>query len=317
LFQFIIKRLLQAVLMIFGVSIILYALIKLMPGDPFQMYLENPSASPAAIAAIRDKYGLDKPIIIQYLNWLKNTVRGDWGRSYSNQRPVMELIAMKFGPTLQLASFAFLLSIIIAIPMGIVGAIKKNSIYDYLTTGLNYLGISMPVFWFALMLQLLFAVHLGWLPSAGRVTIGPRGGTPADIFSHILMPGFVLALIYIASWSRYTRNNYVEVLGQDYIRTAQAKGLNNLQIYGGHALRNAIIPLITVITLDMPTLMAGAVTTETVFSWPGMGFFFMDSLNKRDYPVLMGILLINSLLVIIFNLIADILYAVLDPRIKY
>jgi peptide/nickel transport system permease protein len=229
----------------------------------------------------------------------------------------MQMIFMKFGPTLQLASFAFVLALIIAIPMGIVGAIKKNSLFDYLTTGLNYLGISMPVFWFALMLQLLFAVYLGWLPSAGRVTIGPRGGTPADLFSHILMPGFVLSLIYIASWSRYTRNNYMEVLSQDYIRTAQAKGLNNFQIYGGHALRNAVIPLITVITLDMPTLMAGAVTTETVFSWPGMGFFFMDSLNKRDYPVLMGILLINSLLVILFNLIADILYAVMDPRIKY
>ena len=317
MFQYIIKRLLQAFLMIIAVSIILYVLIKLMPGDPFQMYLENPSASPEAIAAVREKYGLDKPIYIQYLNWLKNTASGDWGRSYSNQRPVMELIGMKFGATLQLASFSFILALLIAIPMGVLGAIKKNSTFDYLTTGFNYLGISMPVFWFGLMLQLLFAVKLGWLPSAGRMSIGPAGGTFIDTFKHMIMPGFVLALIYIASWSRYTRNNYMDVLSQDYIRTAQAKGLSNFQIYGGHALRNAIIPLVTVITLDIPTLMAGAVTTETVFSWPGMGFFFMDSINRRDYPVLMGILLIIALLIILFNLIADILYAILDPRIKY
>lgn len=315
--SFIIKRLIQAILMIIGVSVILYTLIKLMPGDPFQMYLENPSASPEVIEAVRIKYGLDQPIPIQYLNWLKNTIRGDWGRSYSNQRPVMELIGMKFQATLILASFSFVLAVLIAIPMGIFGAIKKGKLFDYLSTGLNYLGISMPVFWFALMLQLLFSVNLRWLPSAGRVTIGPQGGTLMDQFLHLIMPGFVLALIYIAAWSRYTRNNYLEVLSQDYIRTAQAKGLNKLQIYGGHALRNAVIPLITVITLDIPTLLAGAVTTETVFSWPGMGFFFMDSINKRDYPVMMGILLINALLIIVFTLIADILYVIMDPRIKY
>jgi peptide/nickel transport system permease protein len=288
-----------------------------MPGDPFQMYLENPNASAEQIEFVRRHYGLDRPVYVQYANWVKNVLRGNWGVSYNSRRPVMELIKSKIRPTVELSFFALNVALLISIPLGVTSAVKKNSLFDYSTTGLTYLGISMPVFWFGLMLQLLFSVRLGWLPSAGRATLGSRGGGPLDIFMHLLMPGFVLALVYIASWSRYTRTNYTEVLNQDYIRTAFAKGLTNSQIYGGHALRNAIIPLVTVVTLDIPVLFSGAVVTETIFSWPGMGFFFIDSLNKRDYPVLMGILLINALLVIICNLAADILYAILDPRVKY
>lgn len=315
--KFVVKRLLQAMLMVAGVSVVIYVLIQLMPGDPFQMYLDNPYASPEQIEAIRRHYGLDQPIIVQYFHWVKNMLRGDWGVSYSSQRPVLELIKVKVRPTVELTLFSLLLASAIAIPMGVISAIKKNSLFDYGTTGLAYLGISMPVFWFGLMLQLLFSVQLGWLPSSGRTSFGPLGGTPLDLIRHLLMPGFVLSLIYIASWSRYTRNNYIEVLSQDYIRTARAKGLPDVRIYGGHAMRNAMIPLVTVITMDIPVLFSGAVVTERVFSWPGMGMFFIDSLNKRDYPVLMGILLISALLVILCNLVADLLYAVLDPRIKY
>ncbi len=317
MFKFIVKRLLQTVLMVIGVSLIIYMLIQLMPGDPFQMYLDNPYASPEQIELIRKHYGLDQPIPVQYLNWAKNILKGDWGVSYNSRRPVMEVIATKVRPTVELTLFALVLAAVIAIPLGVFSSIKKNSLFDYTTTGLTYLGISMPVFWFGLMLQLIFSVSLRWLPSAGRTSFGPIGGTALDLFRHMIMPGFVLALIYIAGWSRYTRNNYTEVLSQDYIRTAKAKGLSNIRIYGSHALRNAIIPLVTVMTMDIPVLFSGAVVTETIFSWPGMGSFFMDSLNKRDYPVLMAILLISALLVIICNLIADILYAVLDPRIKY
>ena len=263
------------------------------------MYLDNPYASPEQIEAIRRHYGLDQPIIVQYFHWVKNMLRGDWGVSYSSQRPVLELIKVKVRPTVELTLFSLLLASAIAIPMGVISAIKKNSLFDYGTTGLAYLGISMPVFWFGLMLQLLFSVQLGWLPSSGRTSFGPLGGTPLDLIRHLLMPGFVLSLIYIASWSRHTRNNYIEVLSQDYIRTARAKGLPDVRIYGGHAMRNAMIPLVTVITMDIPVLFSGAVVTERVFSWPGMGMFFIDSLNKRDYPVLMGILLISALLVIL------------------
>jgi len=312
-----ISRLLQSVLILFSVSILIYALIQFMPGDPFLMYLENPHASLEQIELVRRHYGLDRPLPVQYINWVTNVLKGDWGISYNSKRPVVELLALKIRPTVELASFSFLLALIIAVPLGVCSSIKKNSVFDYITTCLSYLGISMPVFWFGLMLQLLFSVHLRLLPSAGRTTFGPKGGSLFDIFLHLMMPGFVLALIYIASWSRYTRNNYTEVLSQDYIRTAKAKGLYDFQIYGGHALRNAVIPLVTVITLDIPVLFSGAVVTETIFSWPGMGFFFIDSLQKRDYPVLMGILLINVLLVLICNLLADILYAFLDPRIKY
>jgi peptide/nickel transport system permease protein len=317
LLSYILKRVLQSLFMLIAVSAIIYGLIKLMPGDPFQMYLDNPSASPAAIAKVREKYRLDDPIVLQYFTWVKNTASGDWGVSYNSQRPVMELIKIKFGATIQLSSFALFLALIVGMPMGVISSIKKNSKLDYTTTALSYLGISMPVFWFGLMLQLLFSVFLGWLPSAGRISTGASSGSFTDLLSHMIMPGLVLSLIYIASWSRYMRNNYTEVLNQDYIRTAKAKGLSDFQIYGIHALRNAIIPLLTIIALDLPALFAGAVVTETIFSWPGLGFFFITSLNMRDYPVLMGILLINALLVIVCNLIADLVYVLFDPRIKY
>lgn len=314
--KYVLKRILQSIPMLIGVSIIIFSLIQFMPGDPFEMYMENPNASMEEIAKVKAHYGLDKPIPVQYLNWAGNMLTGDWGVSYNSRRPVLDLILQKLGPTVELTLSAFVLAAVIAIPMGVFSAIKKNSLFDYATTTMTFLGISMPVFWFGLMLQLLFSVQLGWLPSAGRTSLGSGGGG-LDLLRHLIMPAFVLALIYIASWSRYARNNYSEVLDQDYIRTARAKGLRESAVLGGHALRNAIIPLVTVITLDIPVLFSGAVVTETIFSWPGMGSFFMDSLNKRDYPVLMGILMISAVLVIISNLVADILYAALDPRIKY
>jgi peptide/nickel transport system permease protein len=301
--------------MLIGVSIIIYALVQAMPGEPFDMYLENPNISFEEIQKIKTHYGLDQPVHIQYLNWAKNMLKGDWGISYNTKRPVLELLAEKVRPTIELTLTAFVISAILAIPLGVFGAIKKNSLFDYFTTTLTFLGISMPVFWFGLMLQLLFSVKLGLLPSAGRTSFGAGG--VLDLIKHLIMPAFVLSLIYIAGWSRYARNNFLEVMNQDYIRTARAKGLKETTVLGGHALRNAMISLVTIVTLDIPVLFSGAVVTETVFAWPGMGRFFMDSLHKMDYPVLMGILMINALLVIFSNLLADILYACLDPRIKY
>ncbi len=315
--KYVIKRILQAIPMLIGVSIIIYALVQAMPGEPFDMYLENPNISFEEIQKIKAHYGLDQPVYIQYLNWAKNMSKGDWGISYSTKRPVLELLAEKVRPTIELTLTAFVISIIIAIPLGVFGAIRKNSIFDYSTTTLTFLGISMPIFWFGLMLQLLFSVKLGWLPSAGRTSFGVSGSETVDLIKHLIMPAFVLSLIYIAGWSRYSRNNFLEVMNQDYIRTARAKGLKETTVLGGHALRNSMISLVTIITLDIPVLFSGAVVTETVFAWPGMGRFFMDSLNKMDYPVLMGILMINALLVIMSNLLADLLYAWLDPRVKY
>ncbi|MCI8594051.1 MAG: ABC transporter permease [Oscillospiraceae bacterium] len=316
--KYIIKRILQAIPMLIAVSIIIYALLQFMPGDPLDMYLENPNASPEVIEKMKESYGLNDPIPVQYLNWAKNLLKGDWGRSYNSRRPVLDLLAERIGPTLQLTVTAFILSVVVAIPLGIFGAIKKGKPFDYVTTTLTFLGISMPVFWFGLMLQLIFSVHLGWLPTAGRVTVGAAySGSFLDVARHLVLPAIVLSLIYIAGWSRYARSNFLEVMNQDYIRTARAKGLKEGSVLGKHAFRNALISLITVITLDIPVLFSGAVVTEAVFSWPGMGSFMKDALDKQDYPVLMGILMINALLVILSNLLADILYAVFDPRIKY
>ena len=316
--KYVVKRVLKAIPMLLAVSIIIYGLLQAMPGDPLDMYLENPSATPEAIEAIKRSYGLDQPVYIQYLNWLKGIVTGDWGRSFMSRRPVLELIGEKLSPTLQLSGTAFLLALIIAIPMGITGALHKGKLFDNATSTMTFLGISMPSFWFGMMLQLLFSVQLKWLPAAGR--IDPKSltsGSFVDVVTHLILPAIVLSLIYIASWARYARSNFIEVLNQDYIRTARAKGLRDRTVYRLHALRNALIPLVTVVMLDIPAVFSGAVVTETVFAWPGMGFFFNDSLAKQDFPVLMGILMINAILVIASNLIADILYALLDPRIKY
>ena len=316
--KYIIKRVLKAIPMLLAVSIVIYALLQAMPGDPIDMYLENPSATPEAIEAIKKAYGLDQPVHIQYLNWLKGIVTGDWGRSFMSRRPVLELIGEKLAPTLQLSGTAFLIALVIAIPLGISGAIRKGKFFDNATSTVTFLGISMPAFWFGMMLQLLFAVQLQWLPTAGRTSLtGGDVGSFTDVLRHLIMPSIVLSLIYIASWARYARSNFIEVLNQDYIRTARAKGLREKTVYTVHALRNALIPLVTVVMLDIPAIFSGAVVTETVFAWPGMGSFFNDALNKQDFPVLMGILMINAVLVIVSNLIADILYAILDPRIKY
>lgn len=315
--KFVGKRILQAIPMLLATSIIIYALLQAMPGDPLDMYLENPGASPEAIEAIKEAHGLNDPVHIQYLRWLQGILTGDWGVSITNSRPVLELIGERVGPTLQLTGVSFLIALVVALPLGIYSAIHKGKAFDNTATPLTFLGISMPSFWFALILQLIFAVTLHWLPSAGRTSIGVGGGSAIDIARHLIMPAIVLSLIYIASWTRYSRSNFLEVLGQDFIRTARAKGLREKKVLFVHALRNALIPMVTVIMLDIPVLFSGAVITETVFAWPGMGTLFYDALNKQDFPILMGVLMINAVLVILSNLIADIIYAALDPRIKY
>lgn len=318
MFKYIVKRILKAIPMLLAVSIIIYGLLQALPGDPMDMYLENPSASVEAIEAIKKSYGLDQPVYIQYWNWLKGLLSGDWGFSFMSRRPVLELIGEKLIPTLQLSGTSFLIALLIAVPMGMMGAIKKGKPFDNITSTLTFLGISMPSFWFGMMLQLIFAVQLKWLPTAGRISpTGADAGSFVDILRHLILPAIVLSLIYIAAWARYCRSNFIEVMNQDYIRTARAKGLKEKTIMGLHAMRNALIPLVTVVMLDIPAIFSGAVVTETVFAWPGMGFFFNDAMNKQDFPVLMGILMINAFLVIVSNLIADVLYAVLDPRIKY
>jgi len=312
---FIVRRVLGAIPLLFGISVILFAIVHLAPGGPLDIYADNPSVSPEALQQIAERYGLNQPVPVQYLLWLKAMVVGDWGFSIRTGKPVIAEIATRIGPTLQLGGLSLLISLIIAVPLGIISASRRGSKLDTTLTLVSFAGISTPVFWLALLLQLLFSVELGWLPSAGLQSIG--GGSFGDRVLHIIMPAAVLSLATIASWSRFIRSGMMDVLNQDYIRTAYAKGRSEWGVILLHALRNALIPAVTVIAVDFATVISGAVITETVFAWPGIGRLFMESMNGRDYPMLMGLMMMGSLGIILANIIADVAYAALDPRIRY
>jgi peptide/nickel transport system permease protein len=259
--------------------------------------------------------GLDKPAYVQFFLWLRNLLKGDLGTSYSQYRPVWDVIWGVFPNTAYLVLSGLAISLVVALVFGVLAAVRPYGIFDNITSFLTYFGLAMPVFWFGLMLQILFAVKLGWLPSAGMHSA--QGGGFLDIVKHLALPAFTIAIGSIASWSRYLRSSTLEALHQDYVRTARAKGMHERAILLGHVLRNALIPFVTVVSIDIPLYLTGAVLVETVYSWPGMGRLFYDALTKRDYPVLMGILILGAVLIIIGNLIADLIYGVLDPRIKY
>jgi peptide/nickel transport system permease protein len=227
----------------------------------------------------------------------------------------MTSILERLPATVQLMGAAYLLAAVVALPLGVYSAIHRYSIVDYLGTGLSFLGIAMPVFWFGLVLQLVFSVQLGWLPSSGRITVGNTG--MVDQIKHIILPAMVLSLLYIAGWSRYMRTSFLGVLNSDYVRTARSKGLPQRSVMLVHALKNAAIPVVTIMALDIAGLFSGAVITETIFAWPGIGRLFIQSMYDRDYPLLMGIIMMGSVMVVVFNLIADIVNALLDPRVSY
>jgi peptide/nickel transport system permease protein len=268
-----------------------------------------------ALQAIRHNMGLDRPVHEQLVIWLGNLLRGDLGISYTQYRPVSEVIWDVIPNTLLLMGTGMLISLVAALTFGVLAARRPGGFFDSLTSFVSYFGLAMPVFWFGLMLQLLFAVHLGWLPSAGMQSAA--GGGFLDVARHLVLPAFTIAIGSIAGWSRYVRSSTIESLSQDYVRTGRAKGMDERRVLLGHVLRNALIPFVTVVGIDVPLYLTGAVLTETVYSWPGMGRLFFDALTVRDYPILMGILLLGAVLIVLGNLIADILYGVLDPRISY
>lgn len=312
---YIIRRLLGAIPLLLGISVILFTIIQLAPGGPLDIYAENPSVSKEALAQIAARYGLDQPVPVQYFLWLKAVLVGDWGYSIRTGRPVLDEIVLRLGPTLQLGGLAMVISLLVAVPVGMISAARRGSKLDGTVTVLSFAGISTPVFWLALLLQLLFSVQLGWLPSAGYQSIGD--GSFIDRLRHIIMPAAVLSLATVASWSRFIRSGMIDVLNQDYIRTAYAKGRGEKSVLFLHALRNAMIPAVTVIAVDFVTIISGAVITETVFAWPGIGRLFMESMDGRDYPMLMGLMMMGSLAIVVANIVADICYAALDPRIRY
>ncbi|MGE5552722.1 MAG: ABC transporter permease [Betaproteobacteria bacterium] len=316
MWRYILRRLIQAIPLLIGISLISFFIMRLAPGGPLSGLLTNPKVTPADVARIEHAWGLDQPLHIQYFKWLWSMIRGDWGLSYKTGLPVWQMIVSRLPATFTLMFSAFLLSVTIALPAGILSAVKRYSPADYLVTFLAFLGVALPSFWFGLMLQLLFSVKLGWLPSSGLETIG-LGFNVLDRLRHLAMPTIVLALVSIAGWSRYMRSSMLEAIHQDYIRTARAKGLPESAVIGRHALKNAMIPVVTIMGLDLPSWFGGAAITETIFAWPGMGRLYVEAVFGRDYPVLMANLMFTAVLVVVGNLLADILYALLDPRIKY
>ncbi|MGW8267466.1 MAG: ABC transporter permease [Longimicrobiales bacterium] len=310
------RRILQMIPLVFGISILLFAVIQAAPGGPEGALLESGRfIDPQVIEAYRQRLGLDQPVWVQYFRWLGAALSGDLGISFSTTRPVAEMILERLPATLELMGSAFLLAAVVALGLGVFSAVRQYTAFDYFGTGISFVGIAMPVFWFALILQLVFSVKLGWLPVAGTETVG--ASSLWDHLLHLILPAVVLSFRYIAGWSRYLRSSLLGVLRADYVRTARAKGLPETAVVGLHALRNALIPLISIMALNLAALFSGAVITETVFAWPGIGRMFVQAMFARDYPLLMGILMMGSVMVVAFNLVADVLYGILDPRIRY
>jgi peptide/nickel transport system permease protein len=317
--RYLIRRLLQAILLLFLISLVMFLLLHLMPGGPVGV-LFNPRQSAAVKAALIKEFGLNQPLIVQYFRWLGSALVGNFGYSFADYQPVMQVIGSRFPATLELFVSALLFALLVAICLGVLSAVRQRSATDYTLTSLSYFGISMPIFLFGLFAQYIFGVWLHWLPTSGTETFGytfdPISGF-FDHLSHLLLPMLVLSITFIAGWSRYMRSSMIEVVKQDYMRTARAKGVGPVSLLIRHALRNAVIPLITVVAIDFGQVAGGAAITEGIFAWPGMGLLFLESLDARDYPVLLAMLLLGAVFVIMFNLIADILYAVVDPRIRY
>lgn len=314
--NYITRRLLQMLPLMVGISIVVFGLIQAAPGGPEAALLSSGRfVDPSVVAAYRVKLGVDQPLPVQYVRWATAAATGDLGLSYATTRPVARMIAERLPATLELMGSAFLLAAFLAAIIGLASALRPHSWIDLLGTGTAFVGIAMPVFWLGLILQLGFAVELGWLPVSGTRTVGTA--SLADHLHHLVLPAIVLASRYVASWSRYFRASLIAVLESDYIRTARAQGLRETRVLFVHAVRNALAPVVSAMALGLADLVSGAVITETVFAWPGIGRLFVQAMFARDYPVLMGVLLMGSLSVLAFNLLADVLYGLLDPRIRY
>lgn len=317
--NYLIRRLGEMVLLLFLISALVYVILSFVPGGPFDMLIfGNPRITPAEVKRLEQMLGLDQPLHVRYVQWLGDVVQGDWGESWgiAYGRPVTEVIFTRLNNTLTLMVTAVAISVLIAIPVGIVSAIRQYSWTDYFVTSLSFFGMSMPTFWFGIMLIVIFAVGLGWFPTGGVYEYGKEGDI-VDRIRHIVLPVTVLSLYNVATWSRFVRSSMLEVLRQDYMRTARAKGLRENVVIIRHGLRTALIPVLTMLALEIPNLFSGAIITENVFSWPGMGRLYWDAVMAADWPVVQGLVVITAFLVIASNLLADVSYAIVDPRIRF
>lgn len=315
------KRLIESMIVMIGITIIVFLIIQLAPGDPIEAMLAlNPNTSQEDIELKREALGLNDPIYVQYLSYMKGVIHGDFGISIQYDRPVKDLIGERMWNTFAITFTALTISVLIAVPIGVISATKQYSVFDYTTTTFAFFGVSIPSFFFGLILMKVFSVNMGVLPASGMQTAGNNFvglQKLADYVVHAIMPITVLALINVARFTRFTRSSMLEVIKQDYIRTARAKGLKEKIVIYKHALRNALIPVITIIGTSIAYLFSGALIVETVFSWPGLGKMIYSSTMARDYYIMMGINIFIAFLVILGNLLADLLYALVDPRIKY
>ena len=312
--RYLLSRLVQAIVLVFVVSIVMFALLYAAPGGPAILVQQDVTAE--AAAQMRRNLGLDDPIPIQYVRWASRMVRGDAGISISNSREVATLLGQRFGATALLASAALLLALAVAIPVGVLSAVRRNGPFDRVATAAAFMGVSVPNFWLGIMMIILFSVVLGWLPSAG-MNSATGSAALVDYLKHLIMPAFVLGSSSMAQLARYTRSSMIGVLREDYIRTAKAKGVPLPTVMTRHALRNGLVPVITVVGVLLPRLFSGAAITESIFAWPGLGRLAVDAALQRDYPVIMALTLLVSVLVIVASLVVDLLYVVVDPRIRY
>jgi peptide/nickel transport system permease protein len=319
--SFLIRRFLQSILLMVVLSFVTFTLMGWMPGDPLDVACSaNPHCTPENVQQMKAQMGLDKPITHRYALWAVSAIQGDFGYSRTYRLPVGEILWPRFGNTLILGLMAFVLSLVVAIPLGMIASLKPRSWADSAISFFSFMGISAPSFWIGLMLILIFSVNLGVLPAGGISTIGASSqgffAMLADRLQHLILPILTLSLLTIAGWLRYVRSSMIEVLRMDFVRTAKAKGLQAKKVYFWHAGRNALIPVVTVIGLSLPGILSGAVITESVFAYPGMGKLLYDSILNNDFNVAMSCFLISCIAVLLSSLIVDILYAVLDPRIR-
>jgi dipeptide transport system permease protein len=334
MFGFLLRRIGLLLPTFIGVTIVAFLFIRLLPGDPVLLMAGERGLSPERYQELMQRYGFDRPLVEQYLTYLGNLLSGDFGTSIGTKRPVLQEFFTLFPATLELSFCAIILAVSIGIPIGVVAAVKRGTAIDHSLMATALVGYSMPIFWWALLLIILFSGVLAWTPVSGRISLlyffpsvtgfmlidsllSGQKGAFASALSHLVLPTIVLSTIPLAVIARQTRSAMLEVLGEDYIRTARAKGLGPRRVVGVHALRNALIPVITTIGLQIGVLLAGAILTETIFSWPGIGKWMVDSIFRRDYPAVQGGLILIALVVMMVNLTVDVLYGLVNPKIRY
>lgn len=316
--RYLLRRLLIAVPSLVGISIVLFAVLALAPGDPFGELASNPNVPPEVAAGLRAKFGLDDPIALRYLHWLVAMLHGDWGFSFVSRMNVDTLILQRLPSTLLIIGSSQILALLIALPVGVYSAVRPYSVFDQIANLLAFVGFSLPTFFTGLLFILLFSIYLDWLPFVFRTDLGATGWQWYwEEFKQAIMPVSVLALVQAASWTRYVRSSVLEVIRLDYVTTARAKGVPERLVIVKHVVRNALIPVVTLVALQMPALFGGAIVTEQIFRIPGIGSLLIGSILANDTPVIMAVTFVFACLVILFNLIADLLYGWLDPRIAY